>query len=73
MRGAELKQSLIEWIAEEKMHVTEADPVYGNGGSVTIRPTSEEEIIAVVQYANRNGKKIIIEGGGTKKRLRRVG
>ena len=67
MQGQELKQSLIEWIAEEKMHETEADPVYGNGGAVTIRPTAEEEIIAIVQYANQNGKKIIIEGGGTKK------
>lgn len=67
MRGAELKQSLIEWIAEEKMHEAEADPVYGNGGAITIRPTTEEEIIAIVQYANRNGKKVIVEGGGTKK------
>ncbi|WP_175989447.1 FAD-binding oxidoreductase [Bacillus sp. Marseille-Q1617] len=40
---------------------------FGNGGSLIVYPTSEEEIASILKYANDNGKKVIVEGGGTKK------
>ncbi|WP_026045650.1 FAD-binding oxidoreductase [Paenisporosarcina sp. TG-14] len=39
----------------------------GNGGQVTVFPTSEEEIAAILKYANTHGRKISVMGGGTKR------
>ncbi|WP_425331164.1 FAD-binding oxidoreductase [Jeotgalibacillus proteolyticus] len=43
-----------------------SDPL-GNSGKITVLPVTEEEISAVLAYANEQGKKIVIEGGGTKR------
>jgi glycolate oxidase FAD binding subunit len=40
---------------------------FGNGGDLNVYPVSEEEVAAIVKYANENGKKVIVEGGGTKR------
>ncbi|MFP7737954.1 FAD-binding oxidoreductase [Priestia aryabhattai] len=39
----------------------------GNSGSLHLKPTSEQEIAATLKYATEHGKKVIIEGNGTKK------
>jgi len=39
----------------------------GNSGQVSVFPTSEEEIAAVLKYANDTGKTITVMGGGTKR------
>ena len=39
----------------------------GNVGQVTVYPKYEEEISKILRFANDNGKKIFIEGGGTKR------
>ena len=39
----------------------------GNSGQVSVFPTSEEEIVAILTYANEFGKKITVMGGGTKR------
>ncbi|MFL8938961.1 FAD-binding oxidoreductase [Rossellomorea oryzaecorticis] len=40
---------------------------FGNGGDLNVNPVSEEEVAAIVKYANENGKKVIVEGCGTKR------
>nr|WP_264804483.1 FAD-binding oxidoreductase [Cytobacillus sp. NCCP-133] len=40
---------------------------YGNSGEVTVYPETEEEISAVLKYANSNKLTINITGGGTKR------
>jgi glycolate oxidase FAD binding subunit len=40
---------------------------FGNGGTVTVFPTSEEEIASLLKYANDTNKKINVIGGGTKR------
>lgn len=40
---------------------------FGNGGGLNVYPVSEEEVAAIVKYANENGKKVIVEGCGTKR------
>lgn len=39
----------------------------GNSGQVSVFPTSEEEITAILKYANDYGKKVTVMGGGTKR------
>lgn len=39
----------------------------GNGGQVSVFPTSEEEIATILKYANDHGKKISVMGRGTKR------
>lgn len=39
----------------------------GNGGQVSVFPTSEEEIVTILKYANDHEKKISVMGGGTKR------
>ncbi|WP_078414786.1 FAD-binding oxidoreductase [Priestia abyssalis] len=48
------------------MKEEESHPL-GDGGRVIVYPTTEEEIAAILTYANGNGKRISIEGGGTKR------
>lgn len=39
----------------------------GNSGRICVYPVTEEEISAVLKYANDQGKKVLVEGGGTKR------
>ncbi|TDL33143.1 FAD-binding oxidoreductase [Jeotgalibacillus sp. S-D1] len=39
----------------------------GNTGQICIYPVTEEEISAVLKYADDQGKKVLVEGGGTKR------
>lgn len=61
---AELKAILPETQVE-----TEKQALHplGNSGKVAVYPQSEEEVSKILQYANTNGKKITIIGGGTKR------
>lgn len=45
---------------------SEANP-FGNGGTVTVFPSSEEEIASLLKYANDTNKKINVIGSGTKR------
>ena len=54
-------------LSSEKVQETAIDQVYGNSGFVTVYPTTEEEIAAVLKYANDNKKTIVVEGNGSKK------
>jgi len=40
---------------------------FGNGGSITVFPNTEEEIASVLKYANETNKTINVIGGGTKR------
>ncbi|MDQ0255721.1 glycolate oxidase FAD binding subunit [Evansella vedderi] len=64
--GTEMKsvigeEKIIERKVEEQPH-----PL-GNGGKITVLPSTEEEIAAVVKYANENGMTITVTGTGTKR------
>lgn len=52
-----------------KDRVIEGEPNHplGNSGLVNVYPQSEEEIATILKYANDNGKKVNIEGRGTKR------
>ncbi|MEH7331855.1 FAD-binding oxidoreductase [Neobacillus drentensis] len=39
----------------------------GNSGLVKVLPQTEEEIAAILQFANEHGKKVFVEGSGTKR------
>ncbi|WP_409290271.1 FAD-binding oxidoreductase [Peribacillus sp. SCS-37] len=39
----------------------------GNGGHIAVYPETEDEIVNILKYANDNGKKITVAGGGTKR------
>ena len=45
----------------------ESDQLLGNNGVVLVYPQTEEEISAILKYANENGKKVFVEGNGTKR------
>ncbi|MBY6086540.1 FAD-binding oxidoreductase [Priestia flexa] len=51
---------------EQVQETAVAHPL-GNGGEVTVYPTSEAEIAAVLTYANQNGYTVSIMGAGTKR------
>jgi len=40
---------------------------FGNGGSITVFPNTEEEIASLLKYANETNKTINVIGGGTKR------
>ena len=53
-----------------KERIKEGEDSYhplGNSGQVSVFPTSEEEIAAILKYANDTGKTITVMGGGTKR------
>ncbi|TDB53136.1 FAD-binding oxidoreductase [Bacillus sp. CBEL-1] len=52
--------------AEQVQETTEAH-LLGNGGEVTVYPTSEAEIAAVLTYANQHGYTVSTMGAGTKR------
>ncbi|MEL3973201.1 FAD-binding oxidoreductase [Rossellomorea oryzaecorticis] len=63
---AELVTELKNTVPEDRIKEGKLDR-FGNGGSLIVYPTSEEEIASILKYANENGKKVNVEGGGTKK------
>ncbi|MCM3766907.1 FAD-binding oxidoreductase [Neobacillus niacini] len=68
MITAELLEDLKAILPEERIAVdNEQGHPLGNSGKVTVYPNSEEEIANILRYANDNGKKISVVGGGTKR------
>lgn len=68
MLVAELLTDLKSILPEDQIFEGESqNHPLGNGGKVTVYPKLEEEISNVLQYANDNGKKISVVGGGTKR------
>ena len=53
--------------SEGKIIIEESSHDLGNRAKMTVRPTTEEEIANFMSFAHSNEKKVIIEGGGTKK------
>jgi glycolate oxidase FAD binding subunit len=66
--GTELGRDLQSVIPKERIKEGE-NPHHplGNSGQLSVFPTSEEEIAAILTYANEYGKKITVTGGGTKR------
>jgi glycolate oxidase FAD binding subunit len=66
--ATKLVEDLASFIPKERIKEGE-NPHHplGNSGQVSVFPTSEEEIAAVLKYANDNGKTITVMGGGTKR------
>ncbi|MGN1402351.1 MAG: FAD-binding oxidoreductase [Bacillus sp. (in: firmicutes)] len=64
---AEVRRELLEFITEEKITEYHADTLYGNVAKWLVRPDSEQEILDVIRYANKTGKKLAVEGAGSKK------
>ncbi|MGR3764488.1 FAD-binding oxidoreductase [Rossellomorea sp. NS-SX7] len=62
----ELLTELKHAVPEERIKDGKIDHL-GNGGSLIVYPSSEEEIASLLKYANENGKKVIVEGRGTKR------
>lgn len=68
MFATELLTDLKSIIPEERIKDGESlNHPLGNGGQVSVFPTSEEEIATILKYANDHGKKISVMGGGTKR------
>ncbi|MGG3942919.1 FAD-binding oxidoreductase [Peribacillus psychrosaccharolyticus] len=67
MMISDFKDKLSAIFPIEKFSVEEGSHDLGNRAEVTVRPTKEQEIADLVSFAHSNGKKVIIEGGGTKK------
>ncbi|ARP42509.1 MULTISPECIES: FAD-binding oxidoreductase [Geobacillus] len=58
---------LCAFLSPEQMEVNESPHPLGNSGAVTVYPQTEEEIAAVLRYADRQGKKVVVMGRGTKR------
>ncbi|MCM3595796.1 FAD-binding oxidoreductase [Metabacillus idriensis] len=59
---------LISLLPEEKVKTEgQTNHLLGNNGEMTVFPTTEEEITQVLKFADQNGKKVSIIGGGTKR------
>ena len=68
IRGAvSMVTDLEMMIGNERVTESKSTAYYGNKGNITVYPTTEEEISRILKYANDNGKKIVIEGNGSKK------
>ncbi|MGE7764649.1 FAD-binding oxidoreductase [Peribacillus sp. NPDC096540] len=63
----ELLTELKAIIPEEQVIAGEQNHPLGNCGQVKVFPQTEEEIATILIYANDNGKKVFVEGGGTKR------
>lgn len=63
-----IQTELTSILPAEKVRTDEQNhQLLGNNGEMTVFPTAEEEIADVLKYANENGKKISVIGGGTKR------
>lgn len=68
MIASESMSELKTILREDQMLAGEKDShPFGNSGNLKVYPESEEDISAVLEYANSNGLKINIMGGGTKR------
>jgi glycolate oxidase FAD binding subunit len=68
MITANLLTELKSFLPEEQMKENEVQHhLLGNGGMVTFYPRTESEISKLLKFANKNGKKISVVGGGTKR------
>ncbi|AGT31862.1 lactate dehydrogenase [Geobacillus genomosp. 3] len=50
-----------------QIKVNESPHPLGNSGAVTVYPQTEEEIAALLRYANDSRKKVVVAGRGTKR------
>ncbi|MED4204819.1 FAD-binding oxidoreductase [Neobacillus mesonae] len=68
MVTSKLLTGLSSFIAEEQISGgTLNSPLLGNNGDITVFPKTEQEIVGILKYANENGMKVNIMGGGTKR------
>ncbi|MEH7376015.1 MULTISPECIES: FAD-binding oxidoreductase [Bacillaceae] len=67
MITAELLTELKAIVPVERIKEGEQNHPLGNTSSVNVYPRSEEEIAAVLKYANEKGKSVFVEGNGTKR------
>ncbi|MGG1678716.1 FAD-binding oxidoreductase [Neobacillus sp. NRS-1170] len=67
MITADLFAELNAILPAERIIEGEINHPLGNSGQVKVFPQTEEEIAAILQYANEHGKKVCVEGGGTKR------
>ncbi|MEH7480829.1 FAD-binding oxidoreductase [Neobacillus drentensis] len=67
MITAELLTELKAIVPVERIKEGEQNHPLGNTSSVNVYPQSEEEIAAVLKYANEKGKSVFVEGNGTKR------
>lgn len=63
----ELYTDLKALISAERVIEGDKNHPLGNSGHVKVYPQTEEEIAAILKYANDHGKKVCIEGNGTKR------
>jgi glycolate oxidase FAD binding subunit len=63
----ELITELKAIIPEERITEGQQNHPLGNAGRVNVYPQSEDEIATILKYANENGKKVFVEGNGTKR------
>ncbi len=54
-------------VPKERFADGETDHLLGNGGSISVYPQSEEEIVNLLSYANQSGQTVSIVGAGTKR------
>lgn len=67
MITAELLTGLKAIIPENRVREGEQNHLLGNSGQVKVYPQTEDEIAIILKYANDNGNKVYVEGGGTKR------
>ncbi|MEH7308053.1 FAD-binding oxidoreductase [Neobacillus drentensis] len=67
MITAELLTELKAIVPVERIKEGEQNHPLGNTSRVKVYPQSEEEIVAILKYANEKGKSVIVEGNGTKR------
>ena len=59
-------QSALEPLVGDWVHAaTDADSVAGIQPQVVVEPANETEIAAVLAFANKNGLRVLVRGGGT--------
>ncbi|PYZ94956.1 FAD-binding oxidoreductase [Salipaludibacillus keqinensis] len=68
MISSTLIAEFASFLPENKIKVNDsADHPLGNGGKVTVYPSSLDEIVNVVKYANDHDRKVTVVGSGTKR------
>ncbi|QIZ67609.1 FAD-binding oxidoreductase [Geobacillus subterraneus] len=58
---------LSAFLRPEQIKTNESPHPLGNSGAVTVYPQTEEDISAVLRYADHHGKKVVVTGRGTKR------
>ncbi len=67
MITSEVLSELKTFLKDEQIEDCNRTDVLGNEGKVTVYPKTEGEISSILKYANEQGKKVIVEGMGTKR------